>query len=184
LVAAPPTHRSVPKPPRPSSPSKAGGSVPRVISIPLDTPESVPPSTEPIDAAPCSGCVMAFTNGNADGNGNGRASAIGDEDTEGDGGPPAAVRVGQGVEAPRKLVHVDPAYPPLARVTGVQGIVRLECTIDPSGQVVDVVVKSGHPLLSPAAAEAVRQWRDTPTRLNGVPVAVLMPVPVRFTLPR
>ena len=44
----------------------------------------------------------------------------------------------------------------------------------------DVRVLTGHPLLNPAALDAVRQWRYTATRLNGVPVAVLMTVTVRF----
>jgi protein TonB len=88
----------------------------------------------------------------------------------------------QGVDAPRKLVHVAPTYPELARQARVQGVVRLECTIDPGGNVAAIAVKSGHPLLVPAAESAVRQWRYAPTRLNGVPVAVLMTVTVTFTL--
>ncbi|HEY7921795.1 MAG TPA: energy transducer TonB, partial [Vicinamibacteria bacterium] len=32
------------------------------------------------------------------------------------------------------------------------------------------------------AVEAVRRWRYKPTRLNGVPVAVLLTVKVRFDL--
>jgi periplasmic protein TonB len=183
LVAVLPTHPSHPGPPRPSVPSKARITAPRVIPAPLDVPESVLQSPEPVDAAPCSGCVLAFAPGAPDGAGNGSERSIGDE-TGVAGGPPAMVRVGTGVQAPRKLVHVDPSYPELARRAGVQGIVRLECTIDPSGDVVDVVVKSGHPLLTAAAAEAVRQWRYTATRLNGAPVAVLMSVTVRFSLPR
>ncbi|MBM3782471.1 MAG: TonB family protein [Acidobacteria bacterium] len=38
------------------------------------------------------------------------------------------------------------------------------------------------PLLDAAAIEAVRQWRYTPTLLNGVPVPVVMTVTVRFSL--
>jgi protein TonB len=38
------------------------------------------------------------------------------------------------------------------------------------------------PLLDQAALAAVRQWRYTPTRLNGVPVEVVMTVTVTFTL--
>jgi periplasmic protein TonB len=38
------------------------------------------------------------------------------------------------------------------------------------------------PLLDAAAIDAVRQWRFTPTLLNGVPVQVIMTVTVTFTL--
>ena len=40
------------------------------------------------------------------------------------------------------------------------------------------------PLLDDAAVRAVRQWRYTPTELNGVPVPVLMTITVRFSLDR
>jgi len=37
-------------------------------------------------------------------------------------------------------------------------------------------------MLDNAAIEAVRQWRYTPTLLNGVPVDIIMTVTVNFTL--
>jgi protein TonB len=39
-------------------------------------------------------------------------------------------------------------------------------------------------LLERAAVEAVKQWRYTPTRLNGVPVPIIMTVTVNFTIQR
>ena len=45
----------------------------------------------------------------------------------------------------------------------------------------DVKVLRGVPLLDDAAVEAVRQWRFTPTRLNGEPVPVVMTVTVSFS---
>jgi protein TonB len=79
-----------------------------------------------------------------------------------------------------RTVYVAPVYPNIASTAGFGGMVVLECTIDPTGHVTDVRVITGHPLLNEAATNAVRQWRYTPTRLNGVPVAVLMTVTVRF----
>jgi protein TonB len=38
------------------------------------------------------------------------------------------------------------------------------------------------PLLDGAALEAVRQWRFTPTLLNGQPVPIVMTVTVAFKL--
>jgi len=82
-----------------------------------------------------------------------------------------------------KLVkRVMPVYPPLARQARISGIVRLEGIISRSGQVINLQVVSGHPLLIPAAVEAVRQWMYHPTLLNGEPVEVIAPIQVNFTL--
>jgi protein TonB len=43
---------------------------------------------------------------------------------------------------------------------------------------------SGHPLLAPAALEAVKQWRYQPTLLNDEPVEVITQIDVNFTLSR
>ena len=101
--------------------------------------------------------------------------------------PPPAVasgplRVGGIVRAPAKIVHVPPKYPGLARSAGIEGIVILEATIGEDGTVRNVRVLRSTPLLDEAAAEAVRQWRFTPTLLNGQPVSVLMTVTVAFAL--
>jgi protein TonB len=174
---------SRPTPTRPAPRSKARLAQAPAIPPPADDRDVAPLPAESIDDQACSGCVFASTTDDLPGTGGG-----GESRSEGDAAPSAAtpgvLRVSAGVEAPRKLVHVDPIYPELARLSGVQGIVRLECTIDPSGNVAGLVMKSGHPLLVPAAQSAVRQWRYSPTRLNGVPVAVLMTVTVSFTLPR
>jgi TonB family protein len=58
----------------------------------------------------------------------------------------------------------------------------MECTISPQGNVVDVKVLRGIPLLDGAAVDAVKQWIYTPTLLNGVPVPVIMTVTVKFKL--
>jgi protein TonB len=95
---------------------------------------------------------------------------------------PAAVRVGGQIKAPRKLVSADPVYPDIAKQARVQGVVILECTIDPQGRVSDVRVLRSIPLLDQAAIDAVRQWVFAPTLLNGVPVPVIMTLTVGFTL--
>ena len=40
----------------------------------------------------------------------------------------------------------------------------------------------GHPLLIPAAVDAVKQWVYRPTLLNGEPVDVITTISVNFTL--
>ena len=54
--------------------------------------------------------------------------------------------------------------------------------IDKQGRVSRLEVISGHPLLIPAALEAVRQWVYQPTLLNGEPVEVQTEIAVNFTL--
>jgi len=96
--------------------------------------------------------------------------------------PPAPVRVGGNIQAPKKVKDVNPVYPPIAQSARVQGVVILEATIGPNGNVQDVRVLRSIPLLDAAAIEAVKQWAYTPTLLNGVPVPVIMTVTVNFTL--
>ena len=75
-----------------------------------------------------------------------------------------------------------PVYPPLARQMRLSGTVRLEGVISRTGQVINLQVVSGHPMLTSAALDAVRQWIYSPTLLNGEPVEVIAPIEVHFTL--
>jgi TonB family protein len=95
--------------------------------------------------------------------------------------PSRIVIAGNVVEAQR-LRDVPPVYPDLARQARVQGAVRLKIVIDKQGRVSDISVISGHPLLIPAALDAVKQWAYNPTLLNGQPVEVATEVSVPFVL--
>lgn len=95
---------------------------------------------------------------------------------------PRKVQVGGDVRAPQKVHDAAPVYPAIAIAARVQGVVIIQATIGVDGQVIDATVLRSIPLLDQAALEAVRQWRYTATRLNGVPVAVVMTVTVNFTL--
>ena len=97
--------------------------------------------------------------------------------------PPAApVRVGGAVRPPQKVQHVAPVYPAIARSARVTGVVIIEALIAEDGSVRTIMVLRSIPLLDQAAVDAVRQWRFTPTLLNGMPVPVIMTVTVAFTL--
>jgi len=91
-------------------------------------------------------------------------------------------RVGGAIGEPRKVHHVAPAYPAIARTARREGIVILEATIAKDGRVIDARVLRSSDMFDQAAIDAVRQWRYTVPTLNGVPVDVLMTVTVRFTL--
>jgi protein TonB len=81
--------------------------------------------------------------------------------------PQAPIRPGGDVQPPQKIHHVAPGYPAIARSARVSGIVILDATIAEDGSVQDVRVIRSIPLLDAAAVDAVRQWRFTPSRLNG-----------------
>jgi TonB family protein len=70
------------------------------------------------------------------------------------------------------------------RAAGREGVVPIEALIGVDGSVTSVRVVSAqvHPDFAIAAADAVRQWRFTPTLLNGAAVEVTMTVTVAFTL--
>lgn len=70
------------------------------------------------------------------------------------------------------------------RAAGRDGIVPIEAIIGRDGTVTTVRVLSAqvHPDFAIAAVDAVRQWRFSPTLLNGQPVEVVMTVKMAFTL--
>jgi protein TonB len=96
--------------------------------------------------------------------------------------PSGQLKVSEGVAAAKLIYGPAPTYPHLAVVTHAQGTVRLEAVIATNGNIENLRVVSGPPLLVNAAVEAVRQWRYRPTLLNGVAVEVLTEIDVNFTL--
>jgi periplasmic protein TonB len=95
---------------------------------------------------------------------------------------PQRVRVSQGVSAGLLVRRVQPNYPPLARQARIQGQVVLRAVISKDGSIENLSLVSGHPMLAPAAIDAVKQWKYKPYLLNGEPVEVDTEVLVNFTL--
>src|SRR6201984_2856752 len=95
---------------------------------------------------------------------------------------PQRVRVSLGVSQGLLIKKVQPNYPPLARQARIQGTVLLQAEISKDGTIENLRLINGHPMLAPAAIEAVKQWRDRPYMLNGEPGAVENQVQVNFTL--
>jgi periplasmic protein TonB len=95
---------------------------------------------------------------------------------------PQRVRVSQGVSAGLLVRKVNPNYPPLARQARIQGQVVLRAVISKDGSIENLTLVSGHPMLAPAAIDAVKQWKYKPYLLNGEPVEVDTEVLVNFTL--
>ncbi len=95
---------------------------------------------------------------------------------------PQRVRISQGVTKGLLIRRVEPTYPPLARSARVQGEVVLSAIISTNGDIENLQLVSGHPMLVPAALSAVKQWRYKPYLLNGQPTEVETTITVIFTL--
>lgn len=96
--------------------------------------------------------------------------------------PGKRIRIGGKVQRAKLVNRVQPAYPSRARNQGIQGTVRLSAIIGKDGSLYSIQLVQGHCWLAEAAIDAVRQWRYTPTLLEGEPVEVVTTVDVVFTL--
>ena len=94
------------------------------------------------------------------------------------------VTVGGNAKEPTRVKHVSPVYPAAAKADKIGGTVVLEVVIATDGAILEVdVTKSVHILLDDAAVAAVRQWRYTPTEVDGEPVELVHTVSVSFIAP-
>lgn len=86
--------------------------------------------------------------------------------------------------AESRLVHrVEPQYPADALAAHRSGDVILEVLVGEDGAVASLRAVSGDPLLSAAAADAVRNWRYEPYRVRGQPAEFQTDVTLKFSLP-
>ena len=63
--------------------------------------------------------------------------------------------------------RVEPVYPEAARLRNIEGDVRLEALVGKDGAIQVLRLISGNSELAEAAADAVRQWRFRPYKLEG-----------------
>jgi TonB family protein len=104
------------------------------------------------------------------------------------GGPPAPavakqrVQVESTLQAAKLIKKITPIYPPLAKQARIQGVVHFKATIGKNGNVENLDVTGGAPLLRQAAIDAVKQWVYRPTLLDGQPVEVVTAIDVLFNL--
>lgn len=73
-------------------------------------------------------------------------------------------------------------YPPVARSMRTTGVVRVEITVNESGEVAEVQETSGPMLLQAAAKDAIRKWRFKPFIRDGQPVRAIGFVNFNFSL--
>ncbi len=101
--------------------------------------------------------------------------------------PPPAVskaplRVGGRVKPPRPISTPRPMYPQIARAARIQGDVVIDAVIDTNGNISQMKLISGHPMLVGAAMEALRQWKYEPTYLDEQPVSIELNVTISFSM--
>ncbi len=170
-------------PPRRAAPQRQATTPTSTAAIPISEPDVIAPEVprpEPFDVPAGDGLIV----GPGSGSGAGSSADLLPPPPAPAAAPQSTqpLRVGGDVRPPQKVHHVAPHYPAIARSAGITGLVILEAVVDTSGSVQDVRVLRSVPLLDDAAVEAVRQWRFTPTLLNGQPVPVIMTVTVSFSL--
>ena len=83
---------------------------------------------------------------------------------------------------PSKIRDVPPVYPAIAKAARFQGRSLIEAIIGSDGSIKRARVLKSEPMLAAAALAAVRQWKYSPTLLDGTPTEVLMTVVVTFAL--
>ena len=173
-----------PAEPAPGHPASAGAG--NLHAGPITAPPSIPErieagnNSESIPAAPDLPTIGVGTGLRT---GNGVPAGLGDISVEIPPHPAVAKPLLVSHWAEGNLIYrVQPSYPTLARQARVQGAVELRAIISKAGTIENLVVVRGHPMLSAAAIEAVRQWRYRPYLLNNEPIEVETEVTVNFVL--
>jgi TonB family protein len=96
--------------------------------------------------------------------------------------PEGSMSIPAGVMEGNLVYKVDPVYPPIAKTAHVQGIVVLHALISKTGDVENLKVVSGPPMLAGSAIDAVRQWKYTPYMLGAETLEVETTISVSFSL--
>ena len=65
-------------------------------------------------------------------------------------------------ETRKALNSPTPAYPETARQFRLSGVVKVQVVIAPEGQIKDVKVLGGHPLLANAVQDTLKNWKYAP----------------------
>jgi protein TonB len=105
-----------------------------------------------------------------------------------------ALKVGDGVTAPKILYQPEPQFSKLARKQKVSGVATVSLIIDTEGNPTNVHIsksmadtvdqkhREAAVSLDQAAIDAVKQYKFTPATLHGKPVPVYLNVEVNFKL--
>lgn len=185
---------ATPPPPRPAPPKAtrtetppAPVTIPQEITPPAPQPqEPQPPAPAEIADASTAGAATASPiagggTGNGSGPGNGSGSGPGSDKGFGGG----AYQPGNGVTTPVPIRRASPQFTAEAMRARAQGVITVECVVEPDGECGDVrVARSFNPAfgLDREALDAARRWRFRPGMRNGEAVPVLVNLEIEFTI--
>jgi protein TonB len=182
--AAEATHARPPQPPPPvpaaMPPEIAPASEPFEGPAQAHTEGAEDTSARPPDGA--AGGVGDAGGGAGAGSGSGNGGGHGVGDGSGIGASRGPYRLGEGIEAPKKIKDVAPIYPSGAMAMRAIGTVVIEAIVGIDGKVREAKVIHSIAQLDQAALEAVRQWEFAPARLNGAAVAAIVNILVTFSI--
>ena len=184
-----------PTPPKPVPPPPAQAvAQPTPTPVPTETqvtePEPVEP--QPLVSAPIADLAVAGAataaapipgNGRGDGSGDSNGDGAGPGRDRGFGGD--AFRPGNGVTSPIPMTRASPMYTAQAMRARAQGIITVECVVEPNGECGDVRIVRGFtpPFgLDEQALAAARRWRFRPGMRGGEPVPVLVNLEIEFNI--
>jgi protein TonB len=182
FVAETPSVAPPPPPPPPMQSKLALAPVPATASAaPLEAPPTIEP--EPVTPLEEQGVRGGVEGGVVSG-------IVGSVPRIVEGAPPppptparpAIARIGGALRVPALVRRVEPIYPALAQASHLAGIVLLDAVVGTDGLVESITVIKGHPLLTAAAIDAVKQWQYAPLILDGDPIPFELTVTLVFHL--
>jgi TonB family protein len=95
---------------------------------------------------------------------------------------PVRIHLDMNVMQSKVIAQVPIRTPEEAIQKRISGQVVLDVVLDQSGNIKELRVLEGDPVLSAAVMDAVKQWRFAPTTLDGDPVEVEFQMPVKFEI--
>ena len=178
-----PTTQYTPLQSRESVPRSGGhgtASVPEARIVPVSTSDQIyhpfgkkQPEDSPVGPPPLNPCT--------DNCGNSNTAGLVPSGTPIPVPPPAKPLMISHTTEAMLVSKVVPEYPAIAKISGIQGDVRLHAFVARDGTIQSLTVLGNPPpILAQAALSAVQQWKYRPYFLNGEPVEIETFITVTF----
>ncbi len=171
------------KEPEPTPEVKEEPPIEPVLNIPAVASASDATSTPSTGVLDSNAVSSSTGSGTGTGAGSGQGSGLGPGSGGGTGG--GVYQVGNGVISPVPLLSPKPAYTSDAMRAKIQGVVLLQCVVEPDGSVDRCAVNRSLDRtfgLDQEAIRAAQRWRFRPGTRLGEPVAVQVGIEMSFTL--
>jgi TonB family protein len=91
---------------------------------------------------------------------------------------------GRNLQIGQLMNLIEPVYPPQAQQSHLEGTVKLHAVIGADGSIQSLQPVEGPEMLAQSAMTAVRQWKYSPTMLNGKAIATQEDVTFVFRVPK